>query len=682
MKHIAAFFSTYRFCFALAVCLGVLAAAAGEISVFQGWQHDLGVKLTPRPSTDDIVIVAIDERSLEKLGRWPWSRNVHAQLIDKLANAGVKAIAMDIFFIEAEQEHPEADQELAQAIQHHGGVVLPIILDENNSGSLEIIMPLTQLSIAAANLGFVNLSLGTDGVLRGINMQAEIAGMHFSNLAQALLNVVNHKLPSTYKESVQGSHSLQMQDYRLIMSFPAAHERFQRVSYWDVLTDASVTENLKGKTVLVGMTATGLAPHFNMPVLVASELMSGVEINANTFAALQAGLTVTPISPLLRILFTFFLVFSPILLLGFLSAKQKVVVLSTFSMLSVVLSLLLFKFFALWYGPFIAIVGHIISYPLWNLHRQKRLAQHLLQEKEQANTTLHAIGNAVITTNADGVIEFMNPVAEVITGHTLAEAQGQAIDQIVTLKKDVRGEIFSAIRNFLAADKSVITTKPLSLLNQHNQKYAIRITANAIRDPSGTIKAIVFALSDISEIIAVSRKIKHLATHDALTQLPNRTLLEDRLTKAINMGERHFSKFALLFVDLDGFKKINDNQGHNVGDGLLKEVAMRLSAQKRKTDTVARWGGDEFVILLEDIPHEEVVVEIAKGIIRLLSTPFKIEGYELRISPSIGISVYPKDGYHTEELLEKADVAMYQVKRTGRNNYCFYRPDLENGVLS
>jgi len=682
MAVFPAFSVKQGFSLILAVCLGVVAGILNEFPAMQGLQHDIIVSIAKKPEKKDIVIVAIDEHSLEKLGRWPWSRSIHAQLIDKLKQAGVKAIGMDIFFMEPEQTNPEADQKLAQAMVRQGKVVLPIILNESDPNGLQVVMPLPQLTEASANLGFVNIQPGRDGILRNVYLQAEIAGMRFYSLPKALLEAVDPKsLSSFYQQPLHNPQTLAMTDDRIIMSFPDAKQYYTQLSYWDVLNNEAMQRSLEGKIVLVGMTAAGLAPRFAVPSLMNSVFMSGVEFNANALLALKSGMALRPLATGWRFLLTFVLVFIPVLLFCFVSHRRCLTYLVFAALCTLIVSFVLYRFFAIWYGPFTALLVQTLSYPLRGWHRQRLETKGLLQDKEQADFTLHAIGNAVITTNADGIIEFMNPVAEIITGYDLQEAQGQLIDNIVTLKKDAHGEIFPAIRKFLAADKSVITTKPLSLLNQQSQKYAIRITANAIRAPSGTIKAIVFALNDISEIIAVSRKIKHLATHDALTQLPNRTLLEDRLLKAINMGERNFTQFAVLFIDLDGFKKINDNQGHAIGDQLLKEVATRLSSKKRKSDTVSRWGGDEFVILLENIANENVVIDIAKGIIDLLSVPFELDGYKLRVSPSIGVSVYPKDGDRVEDLLEKADAAMYQVKRMGRNNFCFYTEKIHEVLL-
>jgi len=182
----------------------------------------------------------------------------------------------------------------------------------------------------------------------------------------------------------------------------------------------------------------------------------------------------------------------------------------------------------------------------------------------------------------------------------------------------------------------------------------------------------VLAFTDITEIVQSNRKISHLATHDPLTGLSNRVLFNEQIKKAIASCHRQGNYLAVLFINLDDFKKINDGMGHAVGDLLLIEVASRLLANMRQNDTVARWGGDEFVVLLNQLPFEENITGIIVKILERLSRPYDFDGLTLYVTPSIGISVYPKDGLTPEILLAYADAAMFQVKENGRNNFSFF----------
>ena len=192
----------------------------------------------------------------------------------------------------------------------------------------------------------------------------------------------------------------------------------------------------------------------------------------------------------------------------------------------------------------------------------------------------------------------------------------------------------------------------------------------------GSVAGLIGTITDITEQRRVEEQVRHMAHHDALTQLPNRSLLQDRVGQAIARAKRRREQLALLFIDLDRFKSINDSLGHSVGDRLLQAVAARLLGCTRAADTVARIGGDEFVVLLGDVDRPETGRHVAQKLIESLSAPLELDGHGLQVTPSIGIAVYPGDGEDVETLLRNADTAMYHAKRQGRNNAQFYAPAL------
>ena len=169
----------------------------------------------------------------------------------------------------------------------------------------------------------------------------------------------------------------------------------------------------------------------------------------------------------------------------------------------------------------------------------------------------------------------------------------------------------------------------------------------------------------------MAQTMAHSATHDALTELPNRILLEDRIGQAIALASRRMSKLAVMFVDLDGFKYINDSLGHSTGDKLLRSVAKRLGGCTRNSDTVSRQGGDEFVILITEVKKVEHLTATARRILKSVAEIHAIDGYNLRTTASIGVSVYPDDGVDAETLIKNADTAMYQAKENGRQATAF-----------
>jgi diguanylate cyclase (GGDEF)-like protein len=186
----------------------------------------------------------------------------------------------------------------------------------------------------------------------------------------------------------------------------------------------------------------------------------------------------------------------------------------------------------------------------------------------------------------------------------------------------------------------------------------------------------VIAFRDVSMARAMSLELSRLAQHDVLTNLPNRALFNDRLSQAIALAHRQAAHLALLFVDLDRFKDVNDSFGHAMGDTLLQSVAHRLLACVRSSDTVSRHGGDEFVMLLSHVEGAEDAGVTAERVIAALVAPLRVAGRNLQVTASIGVSVYPDDAQEAETLLNAADTAMYHAKGNGRSNYQFFRMDM------
>ncbi|HUG77329.1 MAG TPA: diguanylate cyclase [Burkholderiales bacterium] len=193
-----------------------------------------------------------------------------------------------------------------------------------------------------------------------------------------------------------------------------------------------------------------------------------------------------------------------------------------------------------------------------------------------------------------------------------------------------------------------------------------------MRESPGRAQRMIGVLQDVTARKAREEAVRFLAYHDALTGLPNRRLLDDRLAQAIHLAQRHDRKLAVILIDLDEFKQVNDLLGHRAGDDVLRDVARRLAACVRRADTLARHGGDEFVILLPDLPAESDCGVVAEKVLRALAPEFRVEGRSLAVGASLGISVFPSDAGDGDALLRNADAAMYRAKQQGRNRFCFY----------
>jgi diguanylate cyclase (GGDEF)-like protein len=213
------------------------------------------------------------------------------------------------------------------------------------------------------------------------------------------------------------------------------------------------------------------------------------------------------------------------------------------------------------------------------------------------------------------------------------------------------------------------------------EPYPKRLSISAVRDSAGRIVNYIGAFEDITDRKAAEDKIRYLAHHDALTGLPNRFSLYERLDQGMAFARRFGKRLAIMLIDLDHFKTINDTLGHNIGDQLLIQVARRLQQSVRESDIVARLGGDEFVVVLSGVDRsEDGVSEIAGKIVTQLAAPYAIAGSELRTSPSVGICLYPDDASEISELIKNADIAMYQAKANGRCNFQFYREAMRDEV--
>jgi diguanylate cyclase (GGDEF)-like protein len=214
------------------------------------------------------------------------------------------------------------------------------------------------------------------------------------------------------------------------------------------------------------------------------------------------------------------------------------------------------------------------------------------------------------------------------------------------------------------------------LIRRDGHEAAIEDSAAPIRDWDGKMTGAVIVFHDVTAAQAMALKMAHLAQHDFLTNLPNRVLLNDRVAQAISLAKRRGTQVAVLFLDLDNFKHINDSLGHSTGDKLLQSVANRLCACVRASDTVSRQGGDEFVVLVTENRFTENAAQIAEKILSTLAAPHAIDEHELHVTTSIGISVYPADGQDAETLLKNADTAMYSAKKKGRNNFQYFKAEM------
>jgi two-component system CheB/CheR fusion protein len=305
-----------------------------------------------------------------------------------------------------------------------------------------------------------------------------------------------------------------------------------------------------------------------------------------------------------------------------------------------------------------------------DINIQKEITLDSLQAKAVFNSTQESI----IITDVDTHIINVNPAFEELSGYSAAEVRGKKSN---ILRSDQHSaEFYSDMsRSF---KQSGFWSGEVINRNKNNELYHVYLNINAVKDEKGKILQYVGVQTDLSLLKKSQDKIQYLANHDVLTGLPNRNLFSDRLDQALMESRRSKGNLAILFIDLDRFKVVNDGLGHNVGDAVLIEASKRLINVLRSHDTVARLGGDEFVVIAQDLERLLDATKVAKKILQSLQATISFEGHNINIGASIGISIYPNDGLTADELVRQADIAMYDAKDGGGNTYRYISQELSS----
>lgn len=293
------------------------------------------------------------------------------------------------------------------------------------------------------------------------------------------------------------------------------------------------------------------------------------------------------------------------------------------------------------------------------------------------SSALEQTADAVMITDRDGTIEYINRAFEVMSGYTPAELKGR--NPSILKSGQETDEFYARLHEALARGE------PFSNVFINRRKsgevYYQEETISPLRDDSGTITHFISTSKDVSEQVESKKRLFHLAHYDILTGLPNRVMFAERLAHALRQAQRNRQKVAVMLLDLDHFKNVNDTLGHGVGDELLKQVAARLNSSVRGTDTVARLGGDEFTVLLECLAQVDDAGNTAAHLMDACREPFTLNGNEVYVTASLGVAAYPDDAKTGDDLMKAADTAMYHAKESGRDAYRFFTPDMTARVL-
>ena len=628
------------------------------------------------------TVVAIDEATVAALGRWPWNRRVHAELIDRLTAVGVSAIGMSILF----PESAPGDGELAAAMRASGRVILPLAPRAADAaldaGGISELLPNSLLRASAAALGHVDVEVDADGLVRRTFARAGSPSPSWDALALATLK----------RATVDGAGngvgiSGQQQAWlrrvahqpgwvragEILLPFPDRRNKPQQLSYFALLSQPESLHALKGRAVFIGATAGGIDAGLATPDSPQGQPMAAVEFHARAYEALRSGLVYRSADTGLVLGFSLFFVGLAALVQPRFGLRGALV-LGGLCLLPPLASGAALHALRLWVPPAGAVGALLLGGLLWLLFFLAHTRGSLTRARQDADATLRSIADAVFTMDEGTRVVLLNPVAETFTGLGLRRAKGRQIGELLRDFTDQSPLVVETVLACLKHRHTIRLPEPISWQGPQGRHYALRLTVTPV---GGEGEGVVLVLNDITETLAITARLKHEATHDLLTGLPNRALLLDRLRQAQANAQRRGSLVAVLFVDLDRFKRINDSLGHNVGDQVLQVVAARLTASVRSGDTVARWGGDEFIILMDNLHDRGDVVAVAEKLLELLEREVDTERDSgLVLSCSIGISVGPADSADADTLLSMADKAMYRGKLEGGSRYTFYSPEM------
>ena len=317
-------------------------------------------------------------------------------------------------------------------------------------------------------------------------------------------------------------------------------------------------------------------------------------------------------------------------------------------------------------------------------HRTAALTAEIAERRQaevsirKLSSAIEKVADSIFITDADGVIEYVNNAFVIVTGYAREEAIGQSPRIIKSGSHDDKfyAHIWESLRRGEVYRNVIVNRR------KDGQLYHEAVTITPLADTEGNITHYITSGKDMSESIQAQERLHHLAHHDVLTGLPNRMLFVERLKHALQRASHRKRAVAVMFIDMDRFKMVNDTLGHEAGDQLLQAMAKRLRTCVREGDTIARFGGDEFAGLLNDVASPEDVSSIVGKFLEALALPFTIDGHELFIGGSIGISLYPDDGADTQTLMKNADTAMYCAKQRGGNSSEFYYAGMNENAMA
>jgi diguanylate cyclase (GGDEF)-like protein/PAS domain S-box-containing protein len=634
--------------------LVVLALAAVQSS---GWHGPLRNALTDlrfawqtRDASGDVVIVAIDANSIEKIGVWPWSRRLHAELLRRLQSAGVRDIALDIDF--STPSEASSDQDFVDALADCGGsVVLPSFKQPGgNAAAIHINRPLKQFADHSWS-AIVNLAVEPDGLVRRYPLGEKLEGEFVPSMAPVLAG--------QYPE----------RGVQFLIDFGISTASIPRVSYIDVLRgDPATLEKLRDKKIIVGGTALELGDRFSIPngrmisgpilqALATESILQDRTLHATSDTTTLAGLCVIVL--VMMITWRRLGASRRVLLLAGMAGSVEMIAILLQAGMPFVLDTSLFH---------TAIAAYLAAIALDEIDFRDLLS-HVAENRFQRIAM--SLGDGLVCTDSNYLITVWNPGATSIFGYQRAEMVGRPFDTICAGNGEGASRSFS-IRDAVRAGLLVPggTVAEFEGRRKNGEVFAVEACFSGWQGAEELQYGAV--LRDISVRKREAERIRYLAEYDSLTGLANRNTLHARLDAMITAATEQSGAAALLVLGLDGFQQINDTLGHAFGDLVLRAVADRLSCETGGKGTVARVSGDEFAIAIPGDAYTETVAQFCERIALAFDSPLTAGTRLHRVKVRIGVAVHPEGGRTADELLGNGHLALWRAKAARHGGYVMF----------
>ncbi len=686
----------------------------GWLEVWELAILDQSFRLRPLEPVDErIVLVGIEESDLRKLQRFPIPDGVMADLLRKLKTYQPRAIGLDIYRdLPVEPGHQELLQ-IYRTTPHLIGIQQ--IKDSRSQGVLP-----PPILAAHNRVGFNNLVHDPDSKVRRGLLYWEVDGKSYQSFALKLALIYLKAEAIDPASSADGLNQLQLGKavfpiftansggyanaddggYQFLANLRGPANRFPRVSLSQVLEGKVKPDLFRDRIVLIGSTAISLKDYFytsyssSAPGSHELEPMSGVELQANLISQIiSAALDGRPMIQVWPEPAEWLWIFAWIWLGAAVAWRLRsplktaaMIVLATLCLGGVTYSTFLLG----WWIPLMPAAIGLVAAAIVIIAHFAYLEEELKRSKEFLHSIINTIPDPIYVKDQQHRLIVINQAFCQLLGFKTTDIDQNSNPSI----QDLLTNAFNASQDQLVFTTRQASETEASLLNSAGVMRQVAIKRSLHQDAAGNT-FLVGVMHDITERKRMEEELKrtaaelvrsnqelqqsanrlqYQATHDPLTGLPNRHLFEERLTQSLIWAAENNQKVALLFLDLDGFKLINDTWGHDIGDLLLKAVAQRLTRCLRGSDTVARLGGDEFTVILPAIPSVADAARVAEKILHTITQALTIGGHVIYVTSSIGVSLYPHSGRDVETLVKAADNAMYQAKGQGKNRYLIDAP--------